>query len=93
MCESCGNRIGFVFGVCIDCGWNHITKQYFSINVVVDELRPEDRFYLVEKHAALCAQAGNETGKRSPTSGDKFEIILARASVGHWEVAGKARAF
>lgn len=53
MCEKCGNRIGFAFGTCCNCGWNYLDKTYHSIKVSVDDLASlpiELKWYLIDKH-------------------------------------------
>lgn len=53
-CPICKNRIGFVGGMCIECGYNHLTHKYDWIEVSTDVLReivPEHIFYaLVMTH-------------------------------------------
>lgn len=51
-CPHCGNKQGFVFGTCIDCGWNYMSNSFTHIKVYVDDL-PPDRLteYLLYRHA------------------------------------------
>jgi len=38
-CPKCKNEKGFVFGTCIDCGWNHLDDTFHWIKVNIDALR------------------------------------------------------
>lgn len=53
-CPKCGNRLGFAFGTCIDCGYNRNTEKYDEIKVDTDILRtylPKEIYqYLLEQH-------------------------------------------
>lgn len=54
-CPKCGNKLGFAFGTCCQCGFNHISKQYDWIKVWRSDLNktdisPEDEFELIIKH-------------------------------------------
>lgn len=53
-CPICKNRIGFVCGTCIECGYNHIDHEYGFITVstiILKNLVSPDMFeYLVEEH-------------------------------------------
>jgi hypothetical protein len=49
-CEKCGNRIGFVFGTCCNCGWNYLDKTWHYIKVNVNDLPMDLRYYLIDKH-------------------------------------------
>lgn len=55
-CPVCENTIGFVFGTCVNCGYNHIEKKYKRITVSVEDL---ERYFgkyhpfvmnLIDKH-------------------------------------------
>ena len=50
-CSKCGNRLGFVAGTCIECGFNNIRMEYDYIKVSVQEL-PETmlKYRLIDKH-------------------------------------------
>lgn len=50
-CPKCGNTMGFAFGTCIECGWNHLYNQWEVIKVRVDDLSEDDQYYLIQKHA------------------------------------------
>ena len=52
ICPKCGNTFGFVFGECIKCGWNHLSNQWDTIEVWVDDLPEDIQDYLIEKHAS-----------------------------------------
>lgn len=53
-CPICKNKIGFAFGTCIECGYNHIKGEFSFINVYVSELEkylpPEVCLSLIESH-------------------------------------------
>jgi hypothetical protein len=49
-CPHCQNKMGFVCGMCIDCGYNYLMNEFNFIKVYVDDLAPRDREYLIEKH-------------------------------------------
>ncbi len=49
-CPHCGNKLGFAFGTCIDCGYNHISNVFKFITVHVDDLA-DDQYYLIQRHA------------------------------------------
>ena len=52
-CPKCGNKIGFAFGTCSDCGFNHYDYEYRYIKVDVDMLNsiPENiKNYLIKQH-------------------------------------------
>lgn len=50
-CPKCGNTIGFAFGRCVECGWNHLSNQWEVIKVRVDYLPDEIKYYLINEHA------------------------------------------
>jgi len=50
-CPKCKNTIGFVFGTCGRCGWNHLSHQWENIKVRVDDLPEDIQYYLIQKHA------------------------------------------
>jgi predicted ATP-dependent serine protease len=50
MCEKCGNKIGFAFGTCCECGWNHLDKTYHIIKVNVSDLPDDIKYLLIQKH-------------------------------------------
>jgi len=37
-CPKCGNKIGFSFGTCCECGYNHISNKYDWIKVWIADL-------------------------------------------------------
>ena len=53
-CPICKNKIGFVFGTCIECGYNHDDHTYHTIEVSTEILKqvvsPEMFRYFVCKH-------------------------------------------
>lgn len=53
-CPICKNKIGFVFGTCVECGYNHIDYTYHTIKVntrVLKTLLSEETFYwLIDEH-------------------------------------------
>lgn len=53
-CPKCGNKIGFSFGMCIDCGYNYNTHKYDQIKVSTDTLKTylptEIYIYLLKQH-------------------------------------------
>lgn len=49
-CEKCGNRLGFAFGTCVQCGYNYLDKQYHHIKVYVDDLPEDIKWRLIDKH-------------------------------------------
>lgn len=55
-CPKCNNTQGFVFGMCIECGWNHISDEYDKIQVWAGDakyLPPEIWELLVDIHDEL----------------------------------------
>jgi hypothetical protein len=50
-CPHCFNPMGFVFGKCIECGFNHLSDRFNSIKVDVSDLPENVRDYLIRKHA------------------------------------------
>lgn len=53
-CPKCGNKIGFSFGMCIDCGYNYNTNKYdrikVSTNILKTYLPTEIYEYLLKQH-------------------------------------------
>lgn len=49
-CPVCNNRMGFVFGTCVQCGFNHIEAEFNHIKVYVDDLPTHIRDRLIRKH-------------------------------------------
>ena len=54
-CPVCQNKFGFTFGICCNCGYNHISNRFEYIEVPVDILitllkKETDILYLVERH-------------------------------------------
>lgn len=53
-CPICKNKIGFAFGTCIECGYNHLDNSYHTIEVNAEILKSivdEDTFWwLVSEH-------------------------------------------
>ena len=49
-CPNCKNTIGFSFGTCGRCGWNHISNEYDYIKVNVNFLPDEIRDFLIDRH-------------------------------------------
>jgi hypothetical protein len=53
-CPICQNKIGFTFGTCIQCGYNHIDHSYHTIEVdtaILRTLVDEETFdWLVYEH-------------------------------------------
>ena len=53
-CPICDNVIGFHFGTCVNCGYNHIDHEYKYIKVdteILRELVPPKVFeFLVNEH-------------------------------------------
>lgn len=53
-CPKCGNKIGFAFGMCVDCGYNHNTQKYDRIKVSTNILKrylPKELYvYLLKQH-------------------------------------------
>lgn len=50
-CPVCDNTIGFSFGTCVSCGFNHISADFSFIKVNVDHLPKELKEALVKHHA------------------------------------------
>lgn len=54
VCPICKNTMGFSFGICIDCGYNHDDHTYYFIEVSTEILEqivsPEMFDYLVAEH-------------------------------------------
>lgn len=49
-CPKCGNRMGFAFGTCVDCGFNYLDYDYKYIKVDVDKLPESIKWYLIDNH-------------------------------------------
>lgn len=53
-CPICDNMIGFSFGTCVNCGYNHIDHEYRYIKVDTEVLKavvPMNVFeFLVAEH-------------------------------------------
>lgn len=49
-CPHCSNKIGLVFGTCLECGFNHIQERFRFIKVDVEDLEPEQE-HLIWEHA------------------------------------------
>lgn len=53
-CPICKNRMGFVCGTCIECGYNHDDHTYHFIEVSTEILEqiisPEMFWYLIAEH-------------------------------------------
>lgn len=54
ICPICKNKMGFVCGTCIDCGYNQYTNEFERIEVsvkVLEALLPiETVRYLIDEH-------------------------------------------
>lgn len=50
ICNKCENRVGFVNGTCIKCGWNHLESQCRTIRVDTDYLPLATRHQLIKMH-------------------------------------------
>jgi hypothetical protein len=42
-CPHCQNKFGFVFGTCIECGFNHITNEFKWVRVYIGEEQVSSR--------------------------------------------------
>lgn len=53
-CPKCKNRVGFAFGTCIQCGYNHLDEEYTRIEVDMEVLEkyipPYVLSCLIERH-------------------------------------------
>jgi hypothetical protein len=53
-CPVCKNKIGFAFGTCIQCGYDHIEEKFSRIEVDMETLEalldPYTLDLLVNKH-------------------------------------------
>lgn len=53
-CPICKNKMGFAFGTCIECGYNHLDNSYHTIEVnteILKSLVDEETFWwLVYEH-------------------------------------------
>ena len=53
-CPICKNKTGFVFGTCLECGYNNIDKKFTRIEVDVEVLEKYINSYtvanLIERH-------------------------------------------
>jgi hypothetical protein len=53
-CPKCKNRVGFAFGTCIQCGYNHLDEEYTRIEVDMEVLEryvpPYILSHLIERH-------------------------------------------
>lgn len=50
-CPHCRNRTGFVFGTCIECGFNYLDQSFHFITAQVCDLPPESAAMLIAIHA------------------------------------------
>ena len=49
-CKKCGNKLGFVMGTCVQCGFNEIDNTYRHITVYVEDLPVDLRYELIKEH-------------------------------------------
>ena len=53
-CPKCKNKVGFAFGTCIQCGYNHLDGEYTRIEVDMEVLEryipPYILSRLIERH-------------------------------------------
>ena len=53
-CPKCKNRVGFAFGTCVQCGYNHLDEEYTRIEVDHEVLEryipPYVLSCLIERH-------------------------------------------
>lgn len=49
-CPHCGNQFGFAFGMCCECGFNHLSNKFDFIKVYTQNLG-EDQSHLIQQHA------------------------------------------
>jgi hypothetical protein len=53
-CPACKNKVGFAFGTCIRCGYNHYDEKYDRIEVDMEVLERYIPTYvlhsLIERH-------------------------------------------
>lgn len=56
-CPICKNTMGFAFGTCCECGYNHLDHTYHTIKVDTDILKrivsPDMFYYLVKQHEKI----------------------------------------
>jgi hypothetical protein len=50
-CPHCGNKTGFAFGTCCQCGFNYLDHTFHSICVRPEDLPAEMREWAVARHA------------------------------------------
>lgn len=50
-CPKCTNRIGFSFGTCAECGWNHLDNTWHYIKASTDHLPYSVKEDLIRIHA------------------------------------------
>lgn len=51
-CPVCDNKRGFVFGTCIECGFNYLDASFHYIKVDVDYLPQKLKAALIREHAS-----------------------------------------
>lgn len=51
-CPKCKNTIGFYFGTCTTCGWNHISNEWAVIKVDPKRIPPQFRQQLIDYYAS-----------------------------------------
>lgn len=50
-CPHCGNKYGFAFGTCCQCGFNYIDNTFHSIKINPEDLPEDMRAWAVARHA------------------------------------------
>lgn len=56
ICDRCGNKSGFAFGICVQCGFDNHSKEFKIIKVHVDDLPAEIRSRLIAMHERRVRQ-------------------------------------
>lgn len=60
-CPVCDNRMGFAFGTCVECGFNHLSGKFKNIETSVDDLEKGYSVkYLVLRHASKYLSSVNQ---------------------------------
>lgn len=59
-CPHCGNKMGFAFGTCCECGFNYIDHTFHSIQINPEDLPAKMRERAIERHAHFTKKRGSE---------------------------------
>jgi hypothetical protein len=77
ICPHCQNTMGFVFGTCIECGFNHLDNRFCWVKVWLDDVNIPH--WAIARHAEGARRAPaepqlrdnepNKSGRHCPLDG------------------------